>query len=304
MYYRNGCLALLFLVLIPGSWLHGKPMLQQDPGHIGVSLRMIGHQILLNAGDSTSRVLPVTREGERYRIQFATEFEFHPDELVQTVDRVVRSTQMAQGYLVEVEQCATGKIVHSYKIGNIDEPDIVPCKGRVQPRSCYNILFTIIDQKTALALEEHPLESEKLSNDKKGAIDYVIVLPILLLMSVLVYIMARKRQPTGKNPDMITLGDYLFNKRHNELKIGDERIELTGKEAELLNMLYSAVNTTIEREVILKGVWGDDGDYVGRTLDVFISKLRKKLEADPRVKIINIRGVGYKLVMGEGPTRK
>jgi len=49
----------------------------------------------------------------------------------------------------------------------------------------------------------------------------------------------------------------------------------------------------------LANVWGDQGDYVGRTLDVFISKLRKKLEADTNVRIVNIRGVGYKLVLGE-----
>jgi DNA-binding response OmpR family regulator len=53
----------------------------------------------------------------------------------------------------------------------------------------------------------------------------------------------------------------------------------------------------VERDEILNKVWGDDGDYVGRTLDVFISKLRKKLEADACVKIVNIRGVGYKLVV-------
>jgi len=60
--------------------------------------------------------------------------------------------------------------------------------------------------------------------------------------------------------------------------------------------LPNAVNTTVEREVILNIVWGDEGDYVGRTLDVFISKLRKKLEVDSSIKIVNIRGVGYKLV--------
>ena len=53
----------------------------------------------------------------------------------------------------------------------------------------------------------------------------------------------------------------------------------------------------MEREVLLNKVWGDQGDYVGRTLDVFISKLRKKLEADPHVKIVSIRGVGYKMVI-------
>ena len=53
----------------------------------------------------------------------------------------------------------------------------------------------------------------------------------------------------------------------------------------------------MERDVILNMVWGDEGDYIGRTVDVFISKLRKKLEFDSKVKIVNVRGVGYKLVM-------
>lgn len=96
---------------------------------------------------------------------------------------------------------------------------------------------------------------------------------------------------------MISLGEYHFDKRNTELLIEQQRIELTSKEADLLLLLYNAANTTVERDVILNMVWGDEGDYVGRTLDVFISKLRKKLEFDSKVKIVNIRGVGYKLVM-------
>ena len=72
---------------------------------------------------------------------------------------------------------------------------------------------------------------------------------------------------------------------------------IPNKETDLLLLLYKAANTTVERELILNVVWGDEGDYVGRTLDVFISKLRKKLEADSSVKIVTTRGVGYKLVV-------
>jgi DNA-binding response OmpR family regulator len=93
------------------------------------------------------------------------------------------------------------------------------------------------------------------------------------------------------------LGEYYFDKRNTELIIEQQRIELTSKEADLLLLLYNAANTTVERGVILNKVWGDEGDYIGRTLDVFISKLRKKLEFDSKVKIVNIRGIGYKLVM-------
>ncbi len=110
------------------------------------------------------------------------------------------------------------------------------------------------------------------------------------------FLWKRRNKSTG-DPNLIPLGEYHFDKRNTELLIEHQRIELTGKEADLLLLLYNAVNTTVEREVILNMVWGDEGDYVGRTLDVFISKLRKKLKADSSVKIVNIRGVGYKLVM-------
>ena len=81
------------------------------------------------------------------------------------------------------------------------------------------------------------------------------------------------------------------------LSTGQKTLELSNKETELLTLLHSHANEPMERSVLLEKVWGDEGNYVGRTLDVFISKLRKKLEADPSVKIVNIRGVGYKLIV-------
>ena len=119
----------------------------------------------------------------------------------------------------------------------------------------------------------------------------------IVICAFLLFIINYSRNQEITNPHIIALGDYQFDKRNTELRIEDQKIELTGKEAELLILLYDSANTTVERDVILNMVWGDQGDYVGRTLDVFISKLRKKLEQDSKVKIVNIRGVGYKLVM-------
>ena len=66
-----------------------------EESHIKVSLRAIGHQVLLSSNDSTARVLPIIKENDRYRIQFETEFEFSPDELVATINRVVKETRIA-----------------------------------------------------------------------------------------------------------------------------------------------------------------------------------------------------------------
>jgi DNA-binding response OmpR family regulator len=84
-----------------------------------------------------------------------------------------------------------------------------------------------------------------------------------------------------------------------ELRLKNEVVKLTSKETDLLLLLHTSANSTLERELILKAVWGNEADYVGRTLDVFISKLRKKLDADSSLKIVNVRGVGYKLILNE-----
>jgi DNA-binding response OmpR family regulator len=132
-----------------------------------------------------------------------------------------------------------------------------------------------------------------------------LIIGLLSLIAVLIFIQEKKanlneieNEKSQINPNIIAIGKYKFDKVNMELSYVDSKIELTGKEADLLLLLHKYANETIEREQILKEVWGDEGDYVGRTLDVFISKLRKKLAADDHVKIINIRGVGYKLVLG------
>ena len=123
---------------------------------------------------------------------------------------------------------------------------------------------------------------------------------VIFLIAFIPFYYFRVKNNENDNPDLIAIGASRFDKKNMALSIADKRIELSHKEADLLSLLHSSANNPIDREVILKQVWGDQGHYVGRTLDVFISKLRKKLEADSTVKIVNIRGVGYKLVMENG----
>ena len=265
---------------------------------IEVSLRMIGHQVLLSSNDSTSRVLPITKENNRYRIQFESAFEFKPEELVLTVDRVVKETSMANSYIVEVEKCETGEVVYSFKMDDLDKSDIIPCQGRVQPKSCYSLLFTMIETRFAnTALLTGTPDSLNGTNAETSKVTHGIIVALSALLVVVFFLLWKRRKKSRIDPNLIPIGAYHFDKRNTELLIKDQKIELTSKEADLLLLLYTDANTTVEREVILNMVWGDEGGYVGRTLDVFISKLRKKLEFDSKVKIVNIRGVGYKLVL-------
>ncbi len=261
---------------------------------IEVSLRMIGHQVLLSSNDSTSRVLPIIKENDRYRIQFESEFEFIPEDLVSTIDRVVKETGLANSYIVEVEQCETEEIIYSFKMDEVVQSDIIPCRSRIQPKSCYSLLFILIEPQVT---DEALLTVSPDPSNGTSLVNYIITVVLFALIAVVFFFLRKRKNTSTINPNLIALGDYQFDKRNTELLIEQQRIELTSKEADLLLLLYDAANTTVEREVILNMVWGDEGDYVGRTLDVFISKLRKKLEFDSKVKIVNIRGVGYKLVM-------
>ena len=103
--------------------------------HTNVALRMVGHAILLNAGDTRPRSCFRSRaDGNTYTISFGSEFEFVPEELAATVDSVIDATRLAKSYVVEVVQCGTDEVVYSYEIGVADTLDIIPCRSRALPR--------------------------------------------------------------------------------------------------------------------------------------------------------------------------
>jgi len=101
------------------------------------------------------------------------------------------------------------------------------------------------------------------------------------------------------NSGVYKLGKYTFDSANHELRIDDRRIGLTTKEVELLRVLYSHKNQLITREKTLKTVWGSDNYFIGRSMDVFITKLRKYLKDDPDISIVNVHGTGFRLEVKE-----
>lgn len=95
------------------------------------------------------------------------------------------------------------------------------------------------------------------------------------------------------------IGQYTFDSENYELKSTDFQKKLTKKEAEILSMLCKYKNQVLPRELVLNGVWGQDDYFVGRSLDVFITKLRKYLSGDDRVAITNVHGIGFKFICPE-----
>ncbi len=110
-------------------------------------------------------------------------------------------------------------------------------------------------------------------------------------------ILRRTGRLTESKQTVFQIGKFTFDSVRQVLKIGDKVIKkLTTKENELLKLLASNMNEVVERNYALKLVWGDDSFFNARSMDVYITKLRKYLSADPSVKIINVHSVGFKLI--------
>jgi DNA-binding winged helix-turn-helix (wHTH) protein len=261
-------------------------------------MRVIGHEILLSAGDSISRVLPITHQGNCYQISFERTFELNPDDLAVNSIKAVEQTDLSENFLVEVFKCRSQEVVYSFEFGNDIDSGNVACRGRILPNACYSIKITILDY------HDESLADKGESKGSTSATSYLIYLLIIPLILSFLFFRRNKPKPNEDeaNEYLIKIGAFKFDKRSMILTHNNSNTELTGKEADLLSLLHLRANSTVERTIILEKVWGDEGDYIGRTLDVFISRLRKKLEADKRIKIINIRGVGYKIVTGDDST--
>ncbi len=285
----RGILSFFALTIFMGIQL-GYGQGAQVGKQIEMAMRQIGHQVLSASNDSTSRVLPIEKSGDStYLIQFEHDFQLNSDAVIGIVDTVFIEGNIATEYILEVFDCDSGKVVYGYGRNLEVANEMVACGGRVYDKACYQMAITIINPVVGEIVDE------KESRASAWWIWFLIGLGVAAVLAFAV-----KKSTSRKTEDhshLIPLGNYLFDKRNMELRINNEKMELTGKESDLLSLLHSQVNSTLERDVILNAVWGDEGDYVGRTLDVFISKLRKKLEGDDRIKIVNVRGVGYKLVL-------
>jgi DNA-binding response OmpR family regulator len=110
-------------------------------------------------------------------------------------------------------------------------------------------------------------------------------------------ILKRTLEDSQEKATDFNIGKYIFEPDLQLLKIGKEEIKLTRKERDLLKLLCLQQNKIVSRELTLKTIWGKDDYFSGRSMDVFISKLRKYLNQDERINIMNVHGVGFKMII-------
>ena len=244
-----------------------------------IMLRKIGHELLLQSGDSLSSVLPVKKLAKNeFQITFENEFAFKPDSLVAIIKRSLAKHNLNHEYIVNVLNCEKKEIIYGYAILGNKKDDIISCMGRTQPKNCY-----FIDIK---------FEPRGISNSQKRY--FLGGLPLLAFVGLLISKSVNNQK--RKLPlAAIKLGKTVYNETKKTISINEKTIDLTLKENKLLSIFAKSPNLIIERSRLQKEIWEDEGVIVGRSLDVFVSRLRKKLENDQSVQLINIHNRGYKL---------
>lgn len=144
------------------------------------------------------------------------------------------------------------------------------------------------------------LKDDILQGFKIGADDY-ITKPFSMeeLVFRIEAILRRVRGKKNKECTTYRIGRFTFDTQKQVLSIDDKHTKLTTKESELLALLCSHANEVLQRDFALKTIWVDDNYFNARSMDVYITKLRKHLRDDDQIEIINIHGKGYKLITPE-----
>jgi two-component system, OmpR family, response regulator VicR len=148
------------------------------------------------------------------------------------------------------------------------------------------------EQVPIIFLTAKSMKQDKIHGLTIGADDYISIEELMLKIDIF---LRRTKYSTSLKPGIpIAIGNYAFDYKNLSLTASGYSETLTLKEADLLKLLNENKNQVIKRSYILETIWGKDDYFLGRSLDVFISRLRKYLCLDERIKVENIHGVGFK----------
>ncbi|HEY6437012.1 MAG TPA: winged helix-turn-helix domain-containing protein [Ignavibacteriaceae bacterium] len=251
--------------------------------HLEVVLRDLGHQLLLTANDSSSRVLPVKKlNSTTYQISFQNHFGFISDTLINLVQRTFQKNAPATDYIVNLRNCKQNETVFAFEI-NGRAGDLTPCRGRTLEVGCYVIEIELL---------------------KENKFNFFLLLLLIIPLSIIGFYVKDKfrkkeeKEPISDNSDYIQLGNFRFYTSNNVLESANKSIMLSEKETKALKIFAENINQIVEREKLMKEIWEDEGIVVmSRNVDVLVYKLRKKLIDDKSIKFIKVHGKVYKFII-------
>lgn len=208
---------------------------------------------------------------------------------------VIKDNLQEAGY--EVTHCPDGEA--AWKSFQKKEYDICLLDVNMPFRDGFSLAKKIrqqSDQVPILFLTAKSLEEDRIKGFETGADDY-ITKPFSmkeLLLRIDVFLRRTKKLQADATEEF-TIGSMTFLYPELKLIVGGQTIPLTQRESELLHFFLRHINKVLKREEILLNVWGKDDYFLGRSMDVFITKLRKHLKADPAIRLETVHGVGFRL---------
>jgi hypothetical protein len=288
---QNPRLWSLLLVLPVLAWLLPLTSSKNPDGFsaekVNLALRRTADGLLRASGDSTSRIPAVEQTTTTvWRVRMDQAFDY--DRLPALLQASLELHGIRRPYEVVIRRCFDEAIDLGYHPADFEQNKEVACQGREMPEGCHYIELKFLE--------------------KDGKVNFWAGLTgvfLLVVGGLAGYWVSRRLKiapiPTEpvEDTDWLTFGNTRLDVAGQVLLCGGNRETLTFRETKLLKLFASQPNKLLERDLILQEVWADEGILVGRSVDVFVSRLRKKLAADASIGIVAVHGVGYRLETGK-----
>lgn len=254
-----------------------------------LALRQIAHELLKCNGDATT-LIPAVEVTAPFEFFLPIGQPLDYDQLLSIAPGIFQSHGLELPYSLSLQDCTTNDLVLGYNWSPEMRTPNAACSGRDRPDDeCHHLKLSI-----ASAFD--------LPIQRTAFLPYLLLL--LFGAGGLGWSLSRRNplpdqeEPAAANSSQRKISARTtFDVVHQQLTIDEQPIELTFREAKLLNYLVEHTNEVLDRETIHAAVWGSEGVMVGRSLDVFISRLRKKMAPDGTIEIGTIHGIGYRLTV-------
>lgn len=266
------CMVAIALV----KWIAKPDQLIKKQAHIAV--RAIGDELLTHADDLSSPVQPVQELDEQtLRLSFKDPIPINPDSLSMLAVKHINS-EIAQRAIINVLDAESGKIVYGFEINHL-EPKEIPCLGRLLPVSEYYVDTSLYGHKPLLL---------GLNAFTFGIISFTFLSIALLGFS---FFKETIYKPTDNT--IIQVKGIKLDLETNQIIFNDKKIKLTNKEAQIFSILFKNEGRLVSRDYLTQEVWLKQGVVTSRSLDMYISRLRKKVKDLSNAEILNQHGKGY-----------
>ena len=272
--------SLVIIMLLTLSQWNVAPESSLNQDRVEISLRHVGDLVMRKHGDGQTPIPPIQHLSERvFRLNLPKELTLEPDHLVAATLEVFDEGFFKKA-LIQVYSDLSDDMVYGFEI-NTQADEEIPCLGRVLPKTNYKVQLTILDPVTS-------------GHYSQAAIMGVAGFGLIMVLFVGFSTPGDEKEATGPIVEGLQL-----DLEKGLLQYENEQVNLTQKELRLTEILMQHAGQLVTRDHLIEEVWSKEGVVTGRSLDVFISRLRKKMAIHPQLQIVNKHGQGYVLEIAE-----